>query len=373
MPRQASTVKSWLVDRRLGSTNQPPVRVRRKIGIAMSSAERVDLSIVIVSNNTRARTLAALDSIQRETREVTCEVIVVDNASSDGTVEAVLRHASQPRLVPLKQNIGFARASNLGAEYARAPYLLLLGSNTVILDRAIDQLFAFARKHRRAMIWGGRAIYADGHLNPSSCSGRLSPWSLACQVSGLNSLFPASQTFNGEAIGHWLRDQPREVDVVSSSFLMIPRSIWMALGGFDPHFALAGEDADLCLRAERLGARPMITPDATIICHGKGSQPLATRIITSFTARSSLIARHWPVHLRATGQNSLTLWAGSRWLGYRMWAVLSGLSEADADAKVWREVWQARQSWQTRDAVVEPVKTESSAASPLLPPMHSAS
>lgn len=340
----------------------------------MSTAERVDLSIVIVSNNTRGRTLAALDSIARETRDVVYEVIVVDNASADGTVEAILRHPSAPRLVPLKQNIGFARACNLGAEYARAPYLLVLGSNTVILDRAIDQLCAFARTNRRALIWGGRTIYADGHLNPASCAGRLSPWTLACQVSGLSALFSGSKFFNGEAIGHWLRDYPREVDIVSSSFLMMPRSMWMALGGFDPQFSLAGEDADLCQRAERLGARPMITPDATIICHGKGSLPLATRLINGFAARSMMIARHWPVQLRATGQSMLTGWAASRWLGHRIWAALSGVSEAHADAKVWQEVWQARFTWQANIAASEPaVAASEPVTSTMLPPMQSAS
>ena len=169
----------------------------------MTLAERVEVSIIVVSYNTRAMTLAALDSVAAQTKTVTYEVIVVDNASSDGSAAAIAAHPAKPRLIALNENICFARANNLAADEARGAYVLLLNSDTVVLDGAIDKLVAFARNNRRAMIWGGRTVFADGSLNPGSCWGRLSPWNLICRISGLTSIFPRSELFNGESIGCW--------------------------------------------------------------------------------------------------------------------------------------------------------------------------
>ena len=342
--------------------------------IPMTTAERVDVSILIVSYNTRAMTLAALDSVAAETRDVTYEVIVVDNASHDGSAAAIAAHPSKPRLIALKENIGFARANNLAAEEAHGAYVLLLNSDTVVLDRAIDKLVSFARRNRRALVWGGRTVVADGRLNPGSCWGRLTPWNLFCRVSGLTSIFPRSELFNGESIGCWPRNTAREVDIVSGCFLLIPRAIWLALGGFDPIFFMYGEDADLCLRAARLGARPMITPEATIIHHGGASEPvLARKLIKLLAAKSSLIDRHWPMPLRVPGQYLLALWPASRWVALSTWSVLTGCASAHATAEVWREVWNARIQWRFGYAKAAPIEAEIAASAPLLAQLHSIS
>ena len=340
----------------------------------MGTAERVELSIIVVSYNTRAMTLAALDSVAAQTHDVTYEVIVVDNASSDGSAEAIAAHPIKPRLIALKDNIGFARANNLAAEDARGAYILLLNSDTVVLDRAIDKLFAFARSNRRAMIWGGRTLFADGRLNAGSCWGRLSPWNLLCRIAGLTSIFPRSEFFNGENYGHWQRDSVREVDVVSGCFLMIPRSIWLALGGFDPLFFMYGEDADLCLRAERLGARPMITPDATIIHHGGASERVLTgKFVKLLAAKSSLIERHWPLPLRVPGQYLLAFWPASRWLALAIWAAFTGSESAHDKSGTWREVWDARHQWRFGYAKADPIAAGISASAPLLAQLRSVS
>jgi hypothetical protein len=338
----------------------------------MSTSDRTEVSIIIVSYNTREMTIAAIDSVVAETTETSYEIIVVDNASTDGSAAAIAAHPAKPRLIALNENIGFGRANNLAAEEARGYYVLLLNSDTLVRDRAIDTLVRFARANRRAMIWGGRTIFADGRLNPGSCWRQITPWNLACRIAGLTAALPRSGLFNSEAYGGWNRDSVREVDIVSGCFLLIPRSIWLALGGFDPKFFMYGEDADLCLRARRLGARPRITPAATIVHHGGASERVpADKLIKLLAAKASLIERHWPLPLRSAGQLFLSALPLTRWIGYAVQARLTGSATSQANADMYKEVWDNRVRWRFGYAKSQPIAAEIAAAAPMLPRLHS--
>jgi GT2 family glycosyltransferase len=314
----------------------------------LTSSGRIDVSILIVSFNTREMTLEAISSAVRETRDVRVEIIVVDNASTDGSAEAIAAHPAAPTLIRLQDNIGFGRGNNLAAEHARGDYLLLLNPDTVVTDRAIDRLVDFAQTNPRALIWGGRTVFGDGRLNPSSCWREITLWNLVTRATGLAGIFPHSGIFNGEAYGGWARDSERQVDIVSGCFLLIPRPIWLALGGFDPVFFMYGEEADLCLRARRIGAKPMITPSATIVHFGGASE--ATRVgkmIKLLAAKATLIDRHWPRGTVAIGQFLLALWPLSRWLALETMAAFKGCGEMREAARTWRSIWQARSQWRT--------------------------
>src|SRR5688500_18347804 len=129
----------------------------------------MDLSILIVSYNTREETLACLESVYAQTRDVSFEVIVVDNASQNGSAEAIAQKFPEVKLVQPGENIGFARANNVAARHASGEFLLLLNPDTVILNGAIQTAVAFARSHPQAGIVGGKTLYADGSLNATSC------------------------------------------------------------------------------------------------------------------------------------------------------------------------------------------------------------
>lgn len=307
---------------------------------------QIELSIIIVSHNTREMTQACLDSIQRETTLAHTEVIVVDAASKDGSPQAIADHPLRPQMIALGENAGFARATNIAAAAARGRYLLLLNPDTVVCDRAIERLMAFAAERPDAGIWGGRTMFADGRLNPSSCWRRMTIANLACRAMGLTGLFPRSGLFNGEAYGGWARDDVREVDIVSGCFLLISRRLWDRLGGFDQLFFMYGEDADLCLRARRLGARPVITPAATIVHHGGASERTrAGKLEKLLAAKASLIARHWPRPLCGLGQDLLALWPASRALSYLIAARITGSPRLAEEAATWQAVWAGRASW----------------------------
>lgn len=312
----------------------------------MMSARKIDVSILIVSFNTREMTLEAISSAVRETRELSFEIIVLDNASTDGSADAIGLHPAKPTLIRLTENIGFGGGNNLAAERAMGDYVLLLNPDTIVTERAIDRLVAFARANDRAMIWGGRTIFADGRLNPASCWQQITLWNLITRATGLAGIFAQSPIFNPEAYGGWARDTERQVDIVSGCFLLIPRSIWQALGGFDPAFFMYGEEADLCLRARRMGAKPMVTPEATIVHFGGASEVTrSAKMIKLLAAKATLIDRHWPRWAVGLGQFLLILWPLSRWIALEAMARIQGDAAKSEAARTWRAIWQARAEW----------------------------
>lgn len=305
----------------------------------------IELSVLIVSYNTRELTLACLRSIFGETHAPAFEVIVVDNGSTDGSEEAIRAGFPEVRVFPLTQNLGFSRGNLLAAQHARGRWLLLLNPDTEIRDNAIETIWAFAQQRPGAGIYGGRTIYADGSPNPTYAWGRPTLWSVLCRSLGLTSAFPRVRLLNPEGVAHWLSGVDNEVDIVSGCFLLISRDLWRLLGGFSSEFFMYGEDADLCLRARSLGYRPRVTADATIIHHVGASQPVrAERQIRVAAARIRLIRRHWHPALHGLG---MALLAFGIWMRAAAYGALSWLPKRhfSQHAECWRTVWRRRSEW----------------------------
>lgn len=305
-----------------------------------------DLAIIIISYNTRDMTLSAIASAKAET-ETPHEIIVLDNASTDGSPAAIAAAHPDVTLLIEPVNHGFGPAHAIALARTRAPWILLLNPDTVVLDRAIDRLFDFARQTPQAGIWGGKTLYADGSLNPTSCFARMTLWSIHCRVLGLNGVFRRSALFNSEYYGDWPRDTVREVDIVTGCFLLTSRALWDKLGGFDDAFTMYGEEVDFCLRARSFGARPMVTPDATIIHYGGASQAIRSdKLVRLLRAKIELIKRHFPARSRALGQWMFRLWPLSRALAYRAGAAIRRSGKLSEQAAIWADVWARRAEWQ---------------------------
>lgn len=311
----------------------------------MTDAAAPSLSIIVVSYNTREMTLECLRSVYAETR-APFELIVVDNASSDGSAEAIAAEFPDLRLMAETVNHGFAAANNLAAKGARGEYLLLLNPDTVVLDGALDKLLAFARRRPEARIWGGRTLYGDRSLNPSSCWRRMDLWSLLCRATGLATAFPNNPVLNSEGYGGWDRTTEREVDIVTGCLFLISRADWEMLGGFDPAFFMYAEEADLCLRARQLiGARPRVTPDSVIIHYTGASQTArADKLVRVLKAKGDLIDRHFPGWQRGFARGLLMAYPSSRQFA-------AGLLRRRGEAArqrfdLWSEVNQRRAEWE---------------------------
>ena len=301
-------------------------------------------SVLVISYNTRDMTLACLRSIARQTR-TPHEVIVLDNASTDGSAGAIAAEFPHIPLLAETQNHGFARANIIAARHARGDYLLLLNPDTLVLDGALDRLLAFARRTPQARIWGGRTVFGDGRLNASSCWRRMTLWSLLCGATGLSAAFRHSPLFNPEAYGGWDRMTEREVDIVTGCLFLISRSDWQALGGFDPAFFMYGEEADLCLRARSvIGARPRVTPEAVIVHYNGASQRVrADKMVRLLRAKHDLIARHFPAWQRPLARAVFAATPLSRRLAFGLAARLR--PHAAENARVWAEIWARRAEW----------------------------
>jgi GT2 family glycosyltransferase len=307
---------------------------------------RPELTIIVVSFNTAAMTLACLDSIRAGAPRTSYETIIVDNASTDGSAEAIAGHGDVTHFLPSAVNLGFAAANNRAAELARGDYILLLNPDTIVLDGAISALLDFAKRTPEARLWGGRTLFADGSVNATNCFRRLTLWNLFCRASGLAGVLPRSPLFNPEPYGGWDRGTERAVDIVTGCFLLIPAGLWRRLGGFDPAFFMYGEEGHLSLMAQRLGARPRVTPTATIIHHGGASEATrAEKIVKVLKAKATLIRRHFAWPLVPAGLALNAAWPLSRALAFGVARLVLPNAGHAGKAATWRSVWHRRAEW----------------------------
>lgn len=304
----------------------------------------IELSIIIVNYNSRETTLECLSSLFVHPPNITFEVIMLDNASSDGSAAAFKAAWPQIDVIENGANSGFAVGNNIAAKRALGRRLLLLNPDTIVLEHSFSALWAFAERTPSRRIWGGRTLFRDLSLNPTSCWAKMSIWSLFCSATGLIWLFPKSLLFNREAYGGWLRDSERDVDIVTGCFLLIDHSLWRTLEGFDPTFFMYAEEADLCLRAKTLGAQPGISPEAEIIHLGGASETsLTEKMIKIMRGRATLMRKHWSPFSIAIGLILLRLWAWSRLVGSNF---LAGPRDEPGKAQEkWRTIWKRRGEW----------------------------
>lgn len=307
-----------------------------------TAAQQPELTVIIVSYNTVDLTLSAIRTLYETTVKTTFRCVVLDNASTDGSAEAVREAFPQVELIASEENLGFAKANNVIAAEAKTKWLLLLNPDTEVHENAVDALMEFGRSNPEGGIYGGRTVFPDGSLNIASCWNRITPWSAFCTAVGLRTIFPNSSFFNPEAIGGWKRDSARKVDIVVGCFFLIETKLWRELDGFDLRYFMYGEEADLCLRAKRLGYEPMITPDAEIMhIFGASSRKPAHKTVMVAKARTTLILDHWPKSLHPLGVFLMWLWAAVRYAASRP---LGWMGKKDS-AEHWASVWAARKDW----------------------------
>lgn len=253
----------------------------------------VDLSIVLVSYNTKEYTLKALESVFAETTLTSFEVIVVDNESSDGSLDAIKEAFPNVKGYASGGNLGFAGGVQYGVQRSTGKYILLLNPDTIILDGAIDKLMAFASAHPENGIWGGVTLNDDLSINTQHAWCRHSFSTLFFSAMGLSKIFNKSCFFNRDNYGCWDRTTTKEVDILSGCFFLTTRELWEKTGGLDTTFFMYAEEADLCLRAKKLGYQPIVTPDSKLVHVGGVSHSRFSRkLVMLLRGKVELILRH---------------------------------------------------------------------------------
>lgn len=227
----------------------------------------LDLSIIIVSWNVRELLLKTLDSIFRIDWKINYEVIVVDNASRDGSVEAVKKYYPQVKILANKQNLGFANACWQGVELSQANYFLFLNDDTKVLPDSLTVIYKTISKNENYGVVGGKILNPN---NTIQASVRSFPTVLVFFILllKLHRFFP--KLLNNYLLKDFDYTKPTTVDQVMGAFFATSRKVWNLLGGFDKNFFIWFEEVDFCLRVKEKGYLVYYQPAAQII-HYRGS------------------------------------------------------------------------------------------------------
>ena len=222
------------------------------------------LSIVIVSWNTREVLRRCLASTERHLSEREVETIVVDNASSDGSASMVATDFPAARLIRNVGNVGFGRASNQGMRVARGAWLLLLNSDTMLVDDSVALLHQRLLQTHDVGVAQCQLWLEDGRIQHSAY--RFPSVGLALlEAVGAYKLLPKRIVGPLMLAGHWSYTSERDVDWVSGAFMLVPAEVYRATQGFDEAIFMYGEDMEWCYRIRDRGWRVRYYPSAKII------------------------------------------------------------------------------------------------------------
>jgi len=227
----------------------------------------LDVSTVIVNWNTCDILRDCLASLYEETRTIDFEVIVIDNFSSDGSAAMIKQEFPQVKLIENSENKGFAAANNQGMAIAQGRYVLLLNSDTIVLDKAINKTILFADVHPEAAVVGCKVLNPDKTPQPT-CFMFPSLINMFLSSTYLYKLFPKSRLFGRERMTWWDRNDVREVDVATGCFMLVRRQAIEQIGLMDEQFFVYGEETDWCYRFKQGGWKILFKPEAEIIHFG---------------------------------------------------------------------------------------------------------
>jgi len=251
------------------------------------------VSVIIVSWNARDYLAQCLESLTAEACKYPMEIIVVDNASADGSPEHVEAHFPNVRLIRNADNLGFAKANNIGISAGRGRYFCLVNSDVKVLKDCITVLVDFCESHPDVGMVGPRIIGGDGKLQ-RSCRGFPGIWNMFCRAVALDSFFQKSKWFSGYALSYWSHDTLRSVDILSGCFWLVRKEALSEVDLLDESFFMYGEDMDWCRRFWAKGWKLVFVPEAQAVHYGGGSSSNAP--VRFYIERQRADLLYWKKH-----------------------------------------------------------------------------
>ena len=229
----------------------------------------MDISIIIVNYNVRHFLEQCLLSVRKAAEKISCEVVVVDNNSADGSCSMVRTEFPEVKLIINDQNRGFSAACNQGIRHSGGEYILLLNPDTVVEEDTFVKCHEFMKEHPDAGALGVRMIDGSGKLLPESKRALPTPLTAFFKMTGISRLFPKSNYFNRYYLGHIDSFETARADILSGAFMFIRREALDKTGLLDETFFMYGEDIDLSYRFIKEGYTNYYFPEVKII-HYKG-------------------------------------------------------------------------------------------------------
>ena len=319
------------------------------------TAESLDVSVVIVSFNTRDLLRECLDTLAAEAGGVRYEAIVVDNASRDGSADLVATEFPDARLIRSEVNLGFAAANNRGFAIAQGRYVVLLNSDAFPRPLALPKAVAHMDADPNIGLGGAWLVGRDDSWQPSA---RLfpSPLNDFLTLSGLAARFPKSHFF-GRVDRTWADPgEPADVDWVPGAFSIIRRDVLEQVGSFDEAFFLYYEEVDLCRRIKAAGYKVCYWPDVVVVHLGGESSKTLEHLTLSSSGAQLTLWRLRSAYLYYRKQHGLfTAWLARQveqyWHALRAW---KNGRHADAGRRAKAEESQAivtliKQAWRETD------------------------
>jgi GT2 family glycosyltransferase len=243
--------------------------LKKSFNIRLRRTGGMDLSIIIVNYNVRHFLEQCLFSVQKAITGMQAEVCVIDNNSSDNSVDWLQPRFPSFQFLANKENIGFAKACNQGIKMAKGKYILFLNPDTIVPEDCFQKCISFFDAHSDAGALGIKMLDGSGKFLKESKRSFPSPRTSLFKLFGLSRLFPHSKIFSKYHLGNLDENKDHEVDVLAGAFMMIKKEVLDKTGGFDEVFFMYGEDVDLSYRIQKTGYKNYYFSGSSII-HFKG-------------------------------------------------------------------------------------------------------
>ena len=254
----------------------------------------MDISVVILSWNDKQYLEVCLQSLQHATKSRTMEIIVVDNASTDGSPEMVEALFPDVKIIRNTENLGFPKGNNIGIEASRGKYVYLLNSDIKIFAGCLDALADYLDQNPKVGMVGPKILNRD-LTHQSSCRQFPTLWNNFCAATGLARMFSGTRFFSGEHMFYFKGDRFMDVDVLVGCFWAIRRAAVNEFGLLDEGFFMFAEDLDWCKRFREAGWRVVFYPDAQAIHYRGGSSMKKDAVWLALTQQRSIL-RYWKKH-----------------------------------------------------------------------------
>ena len=229
----------------------------------------MQLSVIIVNYNVKYFLEQCLCSVIKACKNITAEIIVVDNNSTDGSRDFLIQRFPAVNFIWNSVNVGFAKANNQALANAKGEYVLFLNPDTIVPEDCFENCIRFFQSKQQAGALGVRMIDGSGKFLKESKRAFPSPLTSLYKLTGLTKLFPRSRVFGKYHLGHLSEKENHEVDVLAGAFMMLSKPVLEKVQGFDDTFFMYGEDIDFSWRIQEAGFKNYYFPQTTII-HFKG-------------------------------------------------------------------------------------------------------
>ena len=247
-----------------------------------NTAGIMKLSIVIVNYNVKYFLEQCLCPIEQAAKDIDHEVIVVDNASTDGSTGYITGRFPKVKWIASKENNGFSKGNNSAFGQSEGKYILMLNPDTIVTHEALEGCISFMDNHPEAGACGVYMLRTDGTFAPESRRALPTPFVAFCKMSGLSKLFPKSRTFGRYYMQYLDKEKENPIDIMSGAYMFLRRSTIEKTGMLDENFFMYGEDIDLSYRILKEGFKNYYLPHRILHYKGESTNKSTYRYVHTF-------------------------------------------------------------------------------------------